>query len=119
MKLIFHLIILAALTSYYSISAIKCYDCTDGPHTGPNEVQNDFCSNQANSDSWKIVDCAGRCVWKFRAYSTIGLRKIDYRTGAIVTRGLYIYYPIFGDHFFVFKKIISLFMVSIQEQFVI
>ena len=28
----------------------------------------------------------------------------DYRTGAIITRGLYIYYPIFEVHFFVFKE---------------
>ena len=78
MKMLFHLIIHATLTSYYSISAIKCYNCTDGPHSGPGVV-NDFCSNQANSDSWKIIDCAGRCVWKFEAYSTIGLREIDTR----------------------------------------
>ena len=46
-----------------------------------------------------------------------------YCTRTIITRGLYIFYPIFEDHFFVFKeffhKIISLCMVSIQERFLI
>ena len=27
----------------------------------------------------------------------------EYRTRAIISRGLYIFYPIFKDHFFVFK----------------
>ena len=30
-----------------------------------------------------------------------------YRTCAIITRGLYIYYPIFEVHFFVFKEVFS------------
>ena len=30
-----------------------------------------------------------------------------YRTGAIITRGLFIFYPIFEDHFFVFKEVFS------------
>ena len=30
-----------------------------------------------------------------------------YRTRAIISRGLYIFYPIFKDHFFVFKKVFS------------
>ena len=40
-----------------------------------------------------------------------------YRTRAIITLGLYIFYPIFEDHFFVFKdfKILSYCMVNIQE----
>ena len=46
-----------------------------------------------------------------------------YRTCAIITRGLYIYHPIFEDNFFesrrFFHKILSLCMVSIQEWFVI
>ena len=29
----------------------------------------------------------------------------NYRTRAIITRGLYIFYPIFEDHFFVFKEV--------------
>ena len=28
----------------------------------------------------------------------------NYRTRAIITRGLYIFYPLFEDHFFVFKE---------------
>ena len=31
--------------------------------------------------------------------------KSKYRTRAIITRGLYIFYPIFEDHFFVFKEV--------------
>ena len=46
-----------------------------------------------------------------------------YRTRAIITRGLYIFYPLFEGQkrFFkeVFLKILPLFMVSIQERFVI
>ena len=46
-----------------------------------------------------------------------------YCTHAIITRSLYIFYPIFVDHFFVFKeifkKILSLCMDSIQERFLI
>ena len=30
-----------------------------------------------------------------------------YRTRAIISRGLYIFYPIFNDHFFVFKEVFS------------
>ena len=30
-----------------------------------------------------------------------------YRTRAIITRGLYIFYPLFEDHFFVFKEVFS------------
>ena len=30
-----------------------------------------------------------------------------YRTRAIITRGLYFFYPIFEDHFFVFKELFS------------
>ena len=31
--------------------------------------------------------------------------KFTYRTRAIISRGLYIFYPIFEDHFFVFKDL--------------
>ena len=31
--------------------------------------------------------------------------QIIYRTRAIISRGLYIFYPIFKDHFFVFKEV--------------
>jgi hypothetical protein len=30
---------------------------------------------------------------------------VKYRTRAIISRGLYIFYPIFKDHFFVFKEV--------------
>ena len=46
-----------------------------------------------------------------------------YRTCAIISRGLYIFYPISKDHFFVFKevfqKILSLCMACIQERVLI
>ena len=32
---------------------------------------------------------------------------ITLRTHAIISRGLYIFYPIFKDHFFVFKEVFS------------
>ena len=32
---------------------------------------------------------------------------LSYHTGAIITRNLYIFYPIFEDHFFVFKEVFS------------
>ena len=35
------------------------------------------------------------------------LQEINYRTRAIISRGLYIFYPIFKDHFFVFKEVFS------------
>ena len=49
--------------------------------------------------------------------------KNRYHTRAIITRGWYIFYPIFEDHFFVFKefffqKMLALCMVSTQERFV-
>ena len=31
----------------------------------------------------------------------------NYRTRAIISRGLYIFYPIFKDHFFVLKEVFS------------
>ena len=31
----------------------------------------------------------------------------NYRTRAIISRGLYIFYPIFKDHFLVFKEVFS------------
>ena len=31
--------------------------------------------------------------------------QLKYRTRAIISRGLYIFYPIFEDHFFVFKDV--------------
>ena len=47
----------------------------------------------------------------------------NYRTRAIISRGLYIFYPIFKGNFFVlrrfFQKILSLCMACIQERLVI
>ena len=44
----------------------------------------------------------------------------EYRTRAIISRGLYIFYPISKDHIFVFQeifqKILSLCMAYIQER---
>ena len=37
----------------------------------------------------------------------LDLSNPDYRTRAIISRGLYIFYPIFKDHFFVFKEVFS------------
>ena len=45
-----------------------------------------------------------------------------YRMRAVISRGLYIFYPISKDHFFVFKevfqKILSFCMARIQERFI-
>ena len=50
-------------------------------------------------------------------------KELDYHTRANISRGLYIFHPIFEDRFFVFKevfqKILLLCMVIIQERFVI
>ena len=35
------------------------------------------------------------------------LERLEYRTRAIISRGFYIFYPIFKDHFFVFKEFFS------------
>ena len=57
MKLILHLIILAALTSFYSIAALKCYNCTE-------EKIDDFCDRTHVFHVWKEIDCTGSCVTK-------------------------------------------------------
>ena len=42
------------------------------------------------------------------SYGTyICVQKSTYRMRAIISRGLYIFYPIFKDHFFVFKEVFS------------
>ena len=41
-------------------------------------------------------------VWQFSC-----VNMISYRTRAITTRGFYIFYPIFADHFFVIKDVLS------------
>ena len=61
MKLILHLIILAALTNFDSISALKCYSCTE-------KGFDDFCSSTQNSDSWQIIDCDGSCAEQIQLY---------------------------------------------------
>ena len=33
--------------------------------------------------------------------------RTEYSARAIITRGLYIFHPIFEDHFFVFKEVFS------------
>ena len=49
--------------------------------------------------------------------------QLIYRTRAIITRGLYIFYPIFGGqkHFLrsFFRKILTLCTVSIQERVIV
>ena len=48
--------------------------------------------------------------------------KTVYRTPAIISRGLFIFYPISKDHFFVFKEVFSensVLMACIQEQLLI
>ena len=57
-------------------------------------------------------------IWFLNSYLS------RYRTRAIISRGLYIYYPIFEVHFFVFKefffqKILFFCMFSVQERFLI
>ena len=57
MKLILHLIILAVLISFYSISALKCYNCTE-------ERFDDFCDRTHVFHVWNQIDCTGSCVTK-------------------------------------------------------
>ena len=46
-------------------------------------------------------------VWP-KVSSIQGIRaNLVYRTRAIISRGLYIFYPIFKDHFFVFTEFFS------------
>ena len=66
MKLILSLLTLAAITSYCSISALKCYKCSEDSIISLST----FCSNTGNSESWEKVDCAGSCSrytkWKYQ-----------------------------------------------------
>ena len=62
-------------------------------------------------------------ILKFRIRSKSCISSV-YRKHAIITRGLYIYHPIFEELFFVFQKgffqkILSLCMISIQERFML
>ena len=63
------------------------------------------------------------CIGKIRKKYLHLCKKNIYRKRTIITRGLYIHYPIFESNFFVFKeffwKILSLCMVSILERFLI
>ena len=61
MKLILHLIILAAFNSLNSLSALKCYNCTE-------KGFDDFCSSTPNSNSWQIIDCDGSCAEQIQLY---------------------------------------------------
>ena len=49
-------------------------------------------------EDWVIVE-----VWRFKLLEP----DYEYRTSAIISRGLYIFYPISKDHFFVFKEVFS------------
>ena len=57
MNFILHLSVLAVLTSYYSISALNCYKCTEIESDGGGN-----CTNSANKNSWETINCAGSCV---------------------------------------------------------
>ena len=57
MNFISHLSILAVFTSYYSISALNCYKCTEIESDGGGN-----CTNSANKNSWETINCAGSCV---------------------------------------------------------
>ena len=94
-----------------------------------NKTENQF-SLKATRVKWKItffMNCVPTklSVLVFKGFVTV-LRnipikfcRIKYRTRAIITRGLYIFYPSFEDHFFdfleFFQKILSLYMVSNQD----
>ena len=60
---------------------------------------------------------------KFRAPRIFSFKDFDYRTGTIITHGLYLLNPLFEgkNHFSrrFFEKILPFIMVSIQERFVI
>ena len=68
------------------------------------------CTGTYPKTAWGSIRVCLRCEFQ--------IGHSNYRMCTIITCGLYIYYPIFEDHFFVFKeifpKILSLFMVSIQ-----
>ena len=55
----------------------------------------------------------------FKKY-LLDIRLVEHRTRAIISRGLYVFYPIYEDHFFVLKDVFpENCMVSIQERFVL
>ena len=61
---------------------------------------------------------------KIQTNGVILINCIDYRTRAIITRSLYTFYPLFEDHFFVFKEVFFekfchyVWLNSIQERVV-
>ena len=63
-----------------------------------------------------LPSLSDRLPWKTFYWNSIST--YVYRTRVIITRSLYIYYPLFEDYFFVFKvfwKILPSWMVDIQE----
>ena len=89
----------------------------------------DLCAAYANyKKSWNVQEqpfigfCGILCIYQvFFDSSTITY--LLYRTRAIITHGLYIFYPILeGQKCFLrsfFRKSLPLSMVSIQERFII
>ena len=54
------------------------------------------------------LDCLpGHCTVLHFHQLLFGPYQAMYRTRAIISRGLYIFYPIFKDHFFVLKEVFS------------
>ena len=43
--------------------------------------------------------------WNFAGYTGSKSKSSKYRTRAIISRGLYIFYPISKDNFFIFKEV--------------
>ena len=52
------------------------------------------------------IDTESWCIFSLGWYLIMSVKK-EYRTCAIIRRGLYIFYPIFKNHFFVFKEVFS------------
>ena len=68
------------------------------------------------------IDTESWCIFSLGWYLIMSVKK-EYRTCAIIRRGLYIFYPIFKNHSLFlrrfFQKILSLWMAYIQERLVI
>ena len=79
-----------------------------------------FCSQNCFDLLWHKIDLAIEKMTKFQSRGRIS-RKHKYRTPAIITCDLYIFYPIFGDRFFVFKEVFfrKFYTYVWLEQFVI
>ena len=64
-------------------------------------------NNHIRSEKFKLLINYPK-DWKKNTFSLIELLvKFIYRTRAIISRGLHIFYPISKDHFFVFKEVFS------------